>query len=277
MAVISLLFVFIFIQLKRDIFALWMLLLAVGFIIPVLQAFAPAPIPIGKAQASIKILQFNILFKNNDFAKSIPWIIKQNADIVVLQEVNESRAAELDELKKHYKWSRVKTNNRREAFGMAIFSNVPVNKFDYIAINDGWNNYTRTELLISNIKLNLYELHTTPPVSKHFYEQRNIGMSLLADTLREDKTPHRLLLGDLNSTIYSPNFQNIITQADLHHAQQGYNMEGSWPSMLPSFLRIGIDQMLASKQIKIESRVIAPYKGSDHLPVITNVTLYEDL
>ncbi len=261
---------------KLWLYSLCMLMFAASFLIAVYSAYAPAGQPEGTAKASIKILQFNILYKNDEFAKSIPWIISQNADIVVLQEVNEDRAKEMDALKEHYKWSQVKLNSRRQAFGMAIFSNLPVTKFDYVNIGRGWNKYTSTEFMIGDIPLHLYELHTPPPMSRFFFSQRNLALSTMADLLASDKTPHRLLIGDLNTTIYSPFLVNILKKADMHHAQQNFNMEGTWPSMLPMPLRIGIDHIIASKQVKIESREIQYYHGSDHLPVITKLTLYED-
>lgn len=275
MAVVSLLFVLAFALAQRLIPAFWMLALTFSFAFPAWQAFAPAPNPEGIEKAKLTILQFNVLYTNDKFVDSIPWIIKQNADVVILQEINKTRAKEFGELKKHYAWSRVKLNENREAFGMAIFSNKPVTKFDYVDIGDGWNHYSLTKLSIANIKLNLYELHNPPPVSEYFFEQRNIAMALLADVMAKDTTPHRLLIGDMNSTIYSPYFQNILSKAELHHAQQNYNIEGTWPTVFPMPLRIGIDQMLVSKQIKIEKRVVAPAQSSDHLPVITTLSLYE--
>ncbi len=274
MAVVSLLFVLAFALAQRLIPTLWMLILTFGFAFPALQAFAPVPNPEGIEKAKLTILQFNIFYANDKFVDSIPWIIKQNADVVVLQEINKDRAKELGELKKHYAWSRVKLNENREAFGMAIFSNKPVTKFDYINIGNGWNRYSLTELLVSGTKLHLYELHTPPPVSEYFFEQRNIAMALLADVMAKDVTPHRLLVGDLNSTIYSPYFQNILSKAELHHSQQNYNIEGTWSTAFPMPLRIGIDHMLVSKQIKIEKRVVAPAQSSDHLPIITTLELY---
>ncbi len=275
MAGVSLLFAIIFIFQKRKKFSLWLLVLAVGFAFPAYQSFAPAPPPEGKEKARLTILQFNVLYINDQFTDSIPWIIKQNADVVVLQEINKSRANELGELKKHYAWSRVKLNENREAFGMAIFSNLPVTKFDYVNIGDGWNRYSLTELLVNGTKLHLYELHTPPPVIPFFFEQRNLALSKLADVMSKDTTQHRLLLGDLNTTIHSTYFKNLLNTADLHHAQQGFNIEGSWHSELPVFMRIGIDHILASKQIKIEKREIAPAQNSDHLPVITTLSLYD--
>ena len=274
-ALVSLLLALIFMFFPRKIFALWMLILTVGFSFPVWQVFTPAPIPEGTEKASIKILQFNVLYINDEFKKSIPWIIEQKADIVILQEITQPRADELKELKKHYTWSQIKINDKRRAFGMAIFSNLPVKKFDYVDIGDGWNNYTRTELSVNNLKFHLYELHTPPPVSEHFFNLRNQNFGVVADVMSKDETPYRILVGDMNSTIYSPYLQNVMTSAKLHSSQQGYNMEGTWPNVLPKPLRIGIDQMLVSKQIKVERREVASDKNSDHLPVITILSFYD--
>ncbi len=276
MAVVSLLFVLAFIIAQRLFPALWMMALALSFAIPAWQSFNPAPPPEGKEKTRLTILQFNILYSNEKFASSIPWIIEQNADIVILQEINQNRASELSELKKHYTWSQIKLNKNREAFGIAIFSNHPVTKFDYVDIGDGWNHYTLTELLINGTKLHIYELHTPPPISEEYFTQRNISLNLMANVIAKDKTPHRLLIGDMNSTIYSPYFKNLLDQAELHHAQQGYNIEGTWPAILPAPLRIGIDHILASRQIKIENRVVTSVQYSDHLPVVTTLSLYGD-
>ncbi len=241
------------------------------------SALAPAQEALGKEVGKIKILQFNVLYENEELSKAIPWIIAQGADVVVLQEVNNARALELGELKKHYAWSQIKTNESRDAFGMAIFSNKPVTKFDYIDIGDGWNHYTMTELLVAEQKIHLYELHTPPPVYPYFSQQRDKSLELMADILAKDQTPYRLLVGDLNCTIYSPYLQDILKEADMHHAQQGYNVEGTWPDFVPSFLRIGIDQLLASKQVKIEKRTVAGYHGSDHMPVITTLEFFKEI
>lgn len=277
MAVLSALFSCAFVVAGRWLPSLWMFVLAVSFAFPAIKIYAPLPPPSGHAVAKVTILQFNVLYTNGKFSASIPWIKAQNADIIILQEINEERAKELGELKKIYPWSQVKLNKNREAFGMAIFSRLPVQKFNYVGIGDGWNHYSLTEFLIKNKKLHLYELHTPPPMSEFFFEQRNLSLELLANVMAKDKTAYRLLVGDLNNTVYSRYFQNILSLADLHHAQQNYNIYGTWPDILPAPLRIGIDHLLASKNIKIEKRVIGEKQMSDHLPVVTTISLYEDI
>ncbi len=276
MAVVSLFLALIFLLRPRKIFAIWLLSLTFGFGFPAYQVLSPAPLPTGAEKARIKILQFNVLYLNEELKKAIPWIIKQDADIVVLQEISQPRANELGELKKHYSWSQVKTNDRRKAFGMAIFSKLPVSKFDYIDIGDGQNNYSFMEFSVDGEKLHMYEMHTQSPVTPLLFEQRNFELSVVAEAMSKDETPYRMLVGDMNSTIYSPYLQNVMKSAGLHAAQQGYHLEGTWNSFLPPALCIGIDHILASKQIKVESREIGPDLASDHLPVITTLSLYGD-
>jgi endonuclease/exonuclease/phosphatase (EEP) superfamily protein YafD len=88
MAAISLLFALSFMFRPRRIFSIWLLCLTVGFGLPAYQALSPAPNPEGKEKARIKILQFNVLYTNDEFKNSIPWIIAHNADVVVLQEID---------------------------------------------------------------------------------------------------------------------------------------------------------------------------------------------
>lgn len=276
MAVVSLLFATIFLFMPRKIFTIWLLALTFGFGFPAYQALSPAPLPAGAEKAHIKILQFNVLYLNEELKNAIPWIIKQDADIVVLQEISEPRANELTELKNHYSWSQIKTNDRRKAFGMAIFSNLAVSKFDYIDIGDGENNYSLTEFSINGGKLHMYEIHTQSPVTPLLFDQRNFELSVVAEAMSKDKAPYRMLVGDMNSTIYSPYLQNVMKKVGLHSAQQGYHLEGTWNSFLPPELCIGIDHILVSKQIKIERREIGPDLASDHFPVITTLSLYGD-
>jgi endonuclease/exonuclease/phosphatase (EEP) superfamily protein YafD len=276
-AVAAVFFVIVFACMQHWAAAGYMLLLGIAFFWPAWQALQPAPVSIGAVKDRAVLLQFNINYGNNDFAiKAVPWIIAQNADIVILQEVDSMRARDLSALEAYYPWSQVKPNPNRNAFGMAIFTRFPVQEFRYVPTGERWNHYSFTALsLPSGAALHLYEIHLLPPVTSSFAQQRKNEMELMGKLLNEDKAPYRLLVGDLNSTLYSPHFAWLSTQSGMHHAQRGYKLEGTWPTLFPTPLRIGIDHTLASSFIAVEERTIGPYLGSDHLPVVTRLALYE--
>jgi endonuclease/exonuclease/phosphatase (EEP) superfamily protein YafD len=274
-AVSAILFTLIFFYQKKYIAALWMEMIAILFFIHVYTAFSPVQTNAGTEIGTLKFLQFNVLYKNNDLPKSIPWIIEQNADVVVLQEINQARANELGELKKHYGWWKIMLNERRDAFGMAIFTNQPVTGFDYVRTDDGWNHYSLTKLLINNQPLHLYEIHTFPPVSPYFSQSRNNDLMRVTDAIAKDEAKHKILIGDLNCTIFSPYLMKLEKETKLHHAQRNFNLEGTWPNFLPAALRLSIDHLLASENIAVQKRTVEAYHGSDHLPVITELAIYE--
>jgi endonuclease/exonuclease/phosphatase (EEP) superfamily protein YafD len=254
-----------------------MLALCVAFAWPVPALFAPAPPPRGKAVDHVKLLQFNVLYVNTRFAsKAVPWLLKQNADIIILQEVNNERAAELGPLKARYPQWRVEIHPGREAFGMALFSRLPIREFRRMPTGGWLNDYSFIDLKTpSGRSLHLYELHASPPGYPSLAQTRKDEFALMRQLLNADKTPYRALVGDLNSTIYAQCYQDLLKGAGLHAAQQGYRMEGTWPDLLPAPLRIGIDHVLASPQLVVEKREVGPFLGSDHMPVMNELVLYE--
>jgi endonuclease/exonuclease/phosphatase family metal-dependent hydrolase len=48
----------------------------------------------------------------------------------------------------------------------------------------------------------------------------------------------------------------------------GFGREGSWPSWLPSPLRIAIDHAFVSNDLAVVARRLGPKIGSDHLRLI---------
>lgn len=256
--------------------SVWLLALTLALGIPAMKTLESAKPPRGKEITKIKILQYNILYNNKNFREDIKWMVKQKADIIILQEINRDRATELRPLIKYYPWSKIKINKNRDAFGMAIFSSLPVNSFRYININDGWNKYSVTDFFVSGQNIRMYELHTPPPMSKEFFEQRNINLELMAKLLEKDRSTYRILIGDFNSTIYSPYLQNVIKRGYMNHSQQGFNLSGTWPKFMPSPFRIAIDHLFTSKQIEIVKRSVLPYGDSDHLPVLTELKIYKE-
>jgi endonuclease/exonuclease/phosphatase (EEP) superfamily protein YafD len=130
--------------------------------------------------------------------------------------------------------------------------------------------------LPSGDTVHLYEIHPPPPVMPSYARQRDNEIALMGQVLQKDKAAYRILLGDFNCTIFSPHMARLLEQSNLRHAQRDYRLGGTWPNLLPAFLRIGIDQTLVSPHISVEERNIGPYLGSDHMPVLTRLDLYAD-
>lgn len=94
-----------------------------------------------------------------------------------------------------------------------------------------------------------------------------------------------LIMGDLNTTPWSREFTELLQKTGLRDSQLGFGLQPSWPTFLPFVQRqdlksllalpfgIPIDHILVSPGIKVLSRHTGPYIGSDHLPVIAELTV----
>lgn len=240
------------------------------------------------AYEDITILQFNINYANpnaqaiaewiNNYAtitKSIDKITQHTKpDIVVLQEVSPEIASKLDLLTQNYPYQFIAP--KAGAFGVAIFSQIPIREKQRIHFIDSWNAYTqlRFHTLTHGLAFSLLELHTMPPMGAQNASQRNAELKEITVAANQLATPSKILLGDLNITPYSPFFWRLERSTRLTNSMQGKSIEGTWPSFLPAMLRIPIDHMLLSDNIEMLERRIETSHDSDHMPVLTKLRIY---
>ena len=113
--------------------------------------------------------------------------------------------------------------------------------------------------------------HPVPPLSRSFAERRNLHLAELTEAVL--KQPHPvLLIGDLNTTPWSSNFQDLIEASELRNSMKGFGYQPSWPVGKP-FLKIPIDHVLHAPEIIVHNRAVLGDVGSDHFPVIVDFSL----
>ncbi|MEM7233873.1 MAG: endonuclease/exonuclease/phosphatase family protein, partial [Planctomycetota bacterium] len=78
-----------------------------------------------------------------------------------------------------------------------------------------------------------------------------------------------LLLGDLNTTPFSPYFSKLLDETGLQNSARGFGLQASWPSLL-SVLGIPLDHVLHSEDIVVVDRSTRAGAGSDHRAVIVD-------
>jgi hypothetical protein len=81
-----------------------------------------------------------------------------------------------------------------------------------------------------------------------------------------------LLVGDLNMTSWSPFFSDLIQTSGLRDSRKGFGMQNSWPANR-RLLMIPIDHILVSEGVKVLSRRIGQFNGSDHYPILLDFSL----
>ena len=127
----------------------------------------------------------------------------------------------------------------------------------------------RLTLEVRGKLLTVFALHTHPPTSGWSLEARNQTLAWLESELR-GHYGNALVLGDLNTSAFSPRFRELIHGSGLRCASPWRCAVASWPAFFPP-LMTPIDHILARGGVHVVNLRRGRFTGSDHFPVIAEV------
>ena len=121
-------------------------------------------------------------------------------------------------------------------------------------------------------RVNLVSVHLTRPWP---FEESwgQISQTMLLDQLLEEVSGPVVVAGDFNSVSSARIGKQVQQDIGLRPAP---GFPGTWPSSLPSALSITIDQVYASPDLVFVNRRLGRPTGSDHRPVVTEITRAAD-
>jgi len=218
----------------------------------------------------LRLLQANVLKNNTNYKALLERVSGNQPDLVVLQEVTDDWNELTQLLQADYPF--VESVPLPEGAGMAIlsrykFTDVQVLHFDssaHVAILVRFN--------VKEKSISVLAMHPTTPISPTKFKNRNLQFRE-ASKLLNSFEGSKVLVGDLNTTMWSPYFMDLIRNSGLRDARMGYGLCTTWPMPLPSFLRLPIDHCLVSDDLRVTRLQIGPNIGSDHRPLIVDLSL----
>ena len=222
----------------------------------------------------ITILQYNVNHKNQDIVDTVEWILRrrEDFDVIMLFEVTDSWQKVLQRLGKEYPYNY--SQPMRGHRGVAIFSRLTRSSFERRIVEGADNYYVVMRAMAKGGKrLVLYGVHPPPPLSRESASVRNDVLMEAANELDKETFEYKILVGDFNLTRYSPWFKKVKEVSGLHDSFDGFGLKRTWPAWLPSPLGLTIDNLLVSYRVNVTDKWIGPAHGSDHLPVVTTVTV----
>jgi len=236
-----------------------------SFIGPSRQATAPSN--------SVTVLLANVLSSNKHYEKVEKLVRSVDPDIIVVVEATEDWMRALAQFEEKY--PHVVSRPREDNFGIAVFSRFPFEKSEILQIGDWHLPSAMARLRIDDREFTLVATHPAPPVGGARFGHRNRQLEAVAEYVRSVKGPV-ILLGDLNTTPWSPHFKKLLRRGGLLDSRRRHGIQATWPAqtLLPLF-RIPLDHILHSPGIAILHREVGPDIGSDHLPVIAEFSLVD--
>lgn len=224
----------------------------------------------------ISILQLNIWNRIETVDQTIKLINEKGfPDIVLFQEITPDLLNKLKSLNSVYPYRFEAPEDG--AYGMAIYSKIPISYVSRKDFKVNNNSYTivRFKKTEGGVALTMVELHALSPARDMYMNQRKMELDEISRVINNLPGKNIILLGDLNTTPYSPYFAKLLKNSGLKNSMQGRRIEGTWPNFIPFFLRIPLDNMIVSQDLCVVKQEVCSDVGSDHMPVLTHLKIKE--
>ena len=205
----------------------------------------------------------NVYAKNRQHEMVIHLIEKENPDIVVLIEINEDWETSLKKALKNYGTRHVVP--REGFYGISIFSKIPLKLLEEEDLGSAKIPSLHCAFERADREIVLWATHPPSPRRFRNWRARNEQLMNLSRRVSEETRP-TLIVGDLNTSPWSASFK-ISKAGRLRDSAEGFGIRGTWSARMPFFMRIPLDSVLVSPEIRVlEHRVLEDVE-SDHLPI----------
>ncbi|WP_295172399.1 endonuclease/exonuclease/phosphatase family protein [uncultured Brevundimonas sp.] len=219
-------------------------------------------------QPIVRVYSANLYVFNTDVAAMRRSIVAAEADIVVLVELGQAPASRLDQLLPDYP-HRVLIGQARagDHARSIIASRYPILQ-RLPERPDGLSTVGATvQTPIGPI--NVFGVHLTRPWPYQYQWGQISQVMALAERMKAAPDHPVIAAGDFNSVSSARIGKQIQSDLGLIPAP---GWPGTWPSQIPAFAGITIDQVYRSPDLSLITRRLGEPTGSDHCPVITEFT-----
>ena len=218
---------------------------------------------------TIRILKVNLRDDNSDFEKVRALIRETNADLVLVEEYNKTWRKELKGVLSYYAYEII--SHRHDGWGIGLFSRLPFIESEIRHIGNSAIPTVYARIDTGNKIFAFIGAHLQDPLYATRTYIRNRQLQDLAIKLNEEKFPV-MVLGDLNTSPWSPNFENLIRKTKVQHPGKGLWIQPTWPTYFFP-LQIPLDHCLTSPDILIHKINLGTNIGSDHFPLIADFSI----
>ncbi len=241
---------------------------------PLLPYIFPAPSAAQAAGHSFRLMSANVHYRNTDYPALLEEVRRQDPDVLGLMEVDRAWLDGLSALGSQYRYKVLRPEEG--AYGLALYSKLPIRRLPTSPyIEGGFQTAVLVELTTGAGPVTLALAHVRAPTGPAKARLRNAQFGKIAEMLRLDGGEAKILVGDLNTTPWSPYYRQLAETTGMQNAALGYGYEPSWPSGF-SLLKIPIDHCLVSEGLRVANFRIGADFGSDHLPIVIDVTMADD-
>lgn len=219
---------------------------------------------------TLRALFINMNYSNRALNGARKFIRSADPDLIVLVEVNHAWTNALREMGDDYPFSR-RLPSRNDRSGVALLSRIPIANSEVGHFGEARLPAVVARFEIDGKPLTVIGTHALTPWGRVRSAYRNQHLSALAQIVNSERGPV-MVLADLNTTSWSPFFEDLLRMTGLRDSRRGFGLQSTWPTGFPP-LWVTIDHCLVSSRVVVRNRTIGPHVGSDHYPVIVDFSV----
>jgi endonuclease/exonuclease/phosphatase (EEP) superfamily protein YafD len=215
----------------------------------------------------LRLISFNISYENSieNFENMREMILLEKPDIVQFQELSPQMQDKIKTLRSIFPYS-AGLNKPKGPFDSLILSKHPLTNTKV-----GDNHVVIANLILNEAKISIVGIHLFTGESKKNFNNALQQISYLK-TIVSNTNKNLILLGDLNMSSTSKRFAKFLKETNLYTYTSYKNITSTWPAFMPNLLGIQIDHILFSNNFKMVDKKTSNSFGSDHRPLIVELS-----
>ncbi|HHP7232345.1 MAG TPA: endonuclease/exonuclease/phosphatase family protein [Xenococcaceae cyanobacterium] len=226
-------------------------------------------------EPTLRLLAFNVLHGNTRYQDAIALVEQEQPDIAAFLEASPPWDTELTALSQIFPY-----HFSAKKIQIEIYSKIPLNN-PQIQVYGNFRGWVIANLNIADNNITFVATHAYPQLffGDWGWELRNQHLQAgIGKNLGQIEQP-TIVIGDLNTTMWSPQYKTMIRHSQLHNTRQGFGILPTQSVLLPQipWLSIPLDHCLVSDDFVVTQMRTGKNIGSDHLPIIVDVVLSNNI
>ncbi|QDV40344.1 Endonuclease/Exonuclease/phosphatase family protein [Stieleria neptunia] len=240
---------------------------------PQTKAWRPEPSSDPNQDARrLRVLVTNVEEENDQFARWREVILDQDADVIIMAEVDQRWAETIDELKPIYPNQIVYPQNNW--YGMALLSRLPILESEIrFRVQDDVPSIDTVVELPSGDDVRIVGVHPRPPepIRDNHATARDAELVLWGNELADDDRPI-IIGGDLNDVAWSQSTRLFLRLSRLLDPRRGRGFFNSFHADR-IWMRFPLDHVFHSTHFAFRDMRRLSHVGSDHFPILIDLQL----
>ena len=221
---------------------------------------------------TLRVMSFNVLGTNLDDQAIMSEVRQVSPDLLIVWEVTYVMAKRLEALRDEYPYG-LDRPHYNYTLGFSVFSKHPFTHQQVAWLPERMFScpIPSMQVEIEGYPIRVLGIHASNPIYGSTWGARNRQLEWLTELVLASDLP-TIVMGDFNTTPWSPNLRRFLADTRLRDTRQGQGLHNSWHASC-LWLGVPIDHIFVSSDFHVHRRWLGNAQGSDHVPVICDLSI----